>query len=64
YSLQNDPEITLIDSTIEWDEGYDVTARFLDYLNSLDAGFVAELENKTVEQLWSEYKASYGPNGQ
>ncbi|OVA02043.1 Uncharacterized protein family [Macleaya cordata] len=59
-----------------WDEGYDVTAQFLDYCNSLRDGFVAELNNKmstgysnnffvellgkTVDQLWSEYKANYG----
>ncbi|KAJ0077024.1 hypothetical protein Patl1_35398 [Pistacia atlantica] len=60
----------------KWDQGYDVTARFLDYLNSLRNGFVAELNTKmrsgynesyfvdllgkTVDQLWSEYKAKYG----
>ncbi|XP_044507842.1 uncharacterized protein LOC123227204 [Mangifera indica] len=59
-----------------WDHGYDVTARFLDYLNSLKNGFVAELNKKmrtgynasyfvdllgkTVDQLWTEYKAKYG----
>ncbi|XP_031262265.1 uncharacterized protein LOC116120458 [Pistacia vera] len=59
-----------------WDQGYDVTARFLDYLTSLRSGFVAELNKKmrngynerfffdllgkTVSQLWSEYKAKYG----
>ncbi|XP_074343834.1 uncharacterized protein LOC141683047 [Apium graveolens] len=58
-----------------WDQGYDVTARFLDYCNSLRNDFVAELNNKmrdtysdnffvellakTVDQLWSEYKAKY-----
>lgn len=57
-----------------WDQGYDVTARFLDYCNSLRNGFVAELNKKlkdgysanffvdllgkTVDQLWSEYKAA------
>ncbi|KAL7584783.1 hypothetical protein Lser_V15G45845 [Lactuca serriola] len=56
-----------------WDQGYDVTARFLDYCNGLRDGFVAELNNKmrngyndgyfvdllgkTVDQLWAEYKA-------
>ncbi|WRX16289.1 hypothetical protein QQP08_008776 [Theobroma cacao] len=59
-----------------WDQGYDVTARFLDYCNSLRNGFVAklnkkmrtgysanyfvELLGKTVDQLWSDYKAKYG----
>ncbi|KAK3017049.1 hypothetical protein RJ639_006980 [Escallonia herrerae] len=58
-----------------WDQGYDVTARFLDYCNSLRNGFVAELNKKmrsgyssnhfvellgkTVDQLWSDYKAKY-----
>ncbi|XVF45054.1 hypothetical protein PTKIN_Ptkin02bG0174900 [Pterospermum kingtungense] len=61
---------------VKWDQGYDVTARFLDYCNSLRNGFVAELNKKmrtgyndsyfvdilgkTVEQLWSDYKAKYG----
>ncbi|KAJ0963122.1 hypothetical protein J5N97_028244 [Dioscorea zingiberensis] len=59
-----------------WDQGYDVTARFLDYLNGLKDGFVAllnakmkdgysdqyfvDLLGKTVDQLWSDYKAQYG----
>ncbi|GMN37778.1 hypothetical protein TIFTF001_007092 [Ficus carica] len=59
-----------------WDQGYDVTARFLDYCNDLRNGFVAELNKKmrtgysvdffvellgkTVDQLWSDYKAKYG----
>jgi hypothetical protein len=59
-----------------WDEGYSVTARFLDYCNDLMDGFVAklnkkmrdgysdsyfvELIGKTVDQLWSDYKAYYG----
>ncbi|KAK9097295.1 hypothetical protein Sjap_022792 [Stephania japonica] len=58
-----------------WDQGYDVTARFLDYLESLRNGFVAELNRmmrtgysndffmqllgKTVDQLWVDYKAQY-----
>ncbi|XP_062019298.1 uncharacterized protein LOC133735873 [Rosa rugosa] len=58
-----------------WDEGYSVTARFLDYCNGLKDGFVAELNKKmrdgysndffnqllgkTVEQLWTDYKAKY-----
>ncbi|KAM1318541.1 hypothetical protein EV2_003866 [Malus domestica] len=61
-----------------WDQGYDVTARFLDYLNSLKNGFVAEMNKKlrsgysadyfvdllgkNVEQLWREYKAKYAGN--
>ncbi|CAI9304083.1 unnamed protein product [Lactuca saligna] len=56
-----------------WDQGYDVTARFLEYCNGLRDGFVAELNKKmrdgyndgyfvdllgkTVDQLWAEYKA-------
>ncbi|MCL7050438.1 hypothetical protein MKW94_002095 [Papaver nudicaule] len=59
----------------KWDQGYDVTAHFLDYCNSLRSGFVAELNKKmrtgysdnfffellgkTVDQLWSDYKAKY-----
>ncbi|KAK9163792.1 hypothetical protein Syun_004694 [Stephania yunnanensis] len=58
-----------------WDQGYDVTAWFLDYLDSLKNGFVAELNEKmrtgysddffvqllgkTVDQVWAEYKAKY-----
>ncbi|KAJ0010781.1 hypothetical protein Pint_33835 [Pistacia integerrima] len=59
----------------KWNHGYDVTARFFDYCDSLRNGFVAELNKKmkdsysdrffvdllgkTVEQLWSDYKAKY-----
>ncbi|OMO63320.1 hypothetical protein COLO4_32580 [Corchorus olitorius] len=59
-----------------WDQGYDVTARFLDYCDGLRDGFVAELNKmmrtgysadffvqllgKTADQLWSDYKAKYG----
>ncbi|GLT45707.1 hypothetical protein SLA2020_195200 [Shorea laevis] len=59
-----------------WDDGYDVTARFLDYCNDLKNGFVAELNKKmrngyndnyfaelpgkSVDQLWNDYKAKYG----
>ncbi|MBA0818703.1 hypothetical protein Gohar_021248 [Gossypium harknessii] len=59
-----------------WDQGYDVTARFLEYCDGLRNGFVAELNKKmrsgynagffvellgkTVDQLWSDYKAKYG----
>ncbi|KAJ0773604.1 hypothetical protein HanOQP8_Chr03g0101201 [Helianthus annuus] len=58
----------------KWDQGYDVTARFLDYCNGLRDGFVADLNKKmrdgyndgffvdllgkTVDQLWAEYKAT------
>ncbi|KAF6983581.1 hypothetical protein CFC21_001743 [Triticum aestivum] len=58
-----------------WDQGYDVTARFLDYCDSLKAGFVAEMNGKlkdgysddyfvqilgkSVDQLWNDYKAKY-----
>ncbi|XVF45053.1 hypothetical protein PTKIN_Ptkin02bG0174800 [Pterospermum kingtungense] len=61
-----------------WDHGYDVTARFLEYCDSLSNGFVAQLNNKirtgyranyfvdllgkTVDQLWSDYKAKYKGN--
>ncbi|KAG4998476.1 hypothetical protein AAZX31_10G248500 [Glycine max] len=60
----------------KWDQGYDVTARFLDYCNTLKSGFVAQLNKqmrtgysdqffvqllgKTVDQLWQDYKAKYG----
>ncbi|XP_025795368.1 uncharacterized protein LOC112875651 [Panicum hallii] len=59
-----------------WDQGYDVTARFLDYCDSLQPGFVAQLNaklkdgysedyflqilGKNVQQLWQDYKAKYG----
>ncbi|TVU32216.1 hypothetical protein EJB05_23938 [Eragrostis curvula] len=59
-----------------WDQGYDVTARFLDYCDSLKQGFVAQLNakmkngysddffaqilGKDVQQLWQDYKAKYG----
>lgn len=58
-----------------WDEGYSVTARFLDYCNGLRNGFVAELNKKmrsgysnnffvellgkTPDQLFVDYKAKY-----
>ncbi|KAK1323892.1 hypothetical protein QJS10_CPA02g00375 [Acorus calamus] len=61
-----------------WDEGYDVTARFLDYCDGLLAGFVGRLNGmmkmsyspsffvdllgKTVDQLWTDYKAKYSGN--
>ncbi|KAM7470477.1 hypothetical protein LguiA_008660 [Lonicera macranthoides] len=56
-----------------WDQGYGVTARFLEYCEGLRGGFVAELNKKMrsvysehyfidllekpVSQLWDEYKA-------
>ncbi|ONK77994.1 uncharacterized protein A4U43_C02F13100 [Asparagus officinalis] len=60
-----------------WDQGYDVTARFLDYCSGvLRSDFVsllnANMKNgysndlfkqflgKSVDQLWSDYKAHYG----
>lgn len=59
-----------------WDQGYDVTARFLDYLEGRRNGFVPELNRrlrngytadyfvqllrKTVDQLWADYKAAFG----
>lgn len=61
-----------------WDQGYDVTARFLDYCNCLKHGVVAELNNKmrigysdfyfvqllgkTPGQLFQDYKALYKYN--
>ncbi|XP_027112574.1 uncharacterized protein LOC113762752 [Coffea eugenioides] len=61
-----------------WDQGYDVTARFLDYCNSLKNGFVAQLNKKmrngysnnyfvellgkSVDQLWNDYKAKFNTN--
>ncbi|KAH6833154.1 hypothetical protein C2S53_008097 [Perilla frutescens var. hirtella] len=59
-----------------WDEGYGVTARFLEYCDSLRAGFTVDLNNKMrdvykddyfrellgkpLDQLWRDYKAKYG----
>ncbi|CAI9101950.1 OLC1v1000123C1 [Oldenlandia corymbosa var. corymbosa] len=61
-----------------WDQGYDVTARFLDYCNGLKPGFVAQLNKmmrtgyndgyfvqllgKPVTQLWVDYKAKFSTN--
>ncbi|PAN46714.1 hypothetical protein GQ55_9G200900 [Panicum hallii var. hallii] len=58
-----------------WDQGYDVTAWFLDYCDLLRPGFVAQLNakmkdgysddffaqilGKSVQQLWQDYKAKY-----
>lgn len=60
----------------KWDEGYGVTARFLEYCDSLRKGFTVKLNNKMRDvykddyfsellgkhlgQVWSEYKAKYG----
>ncbi|ONI00797.1 hypothetical protein PRUPE_6G105600 [Prunus persica] len=59
-----------------WDQGYDVTARFLDYCENVKTEFVANLNRKmrfgysvnffkditgrTVDQLWRDYKAKFG----
>lgn len=59
----------------QWDQGYDVTAHFLNYCDNIKNGFVAELNRKMkngysesyfsdllgkpVTQLWSDYKAMY-----
>ncbi|KAK3007668.1 hypothetical protein RJ639_014310 [Escallonia herrerae] len=61
-----------------WDQGYDFTARFLEYCEGLRSGFVAELNKKMrhafnesyfedllgkpVDKLWEEYKAKYSNN--
>lgn len=62
----------------DWNQGYEVTAHFLNYCNSIKNGFVAdfnkkmkdsysesyfsELLGKPVTQLWSDYKAMYANN--
>jgi hypothetical protein len=62
-----------------WDQGFDVTARFLDYCSSLKPGFVAQLNaklkngysedyftqitGKNVTQLWLDYVAKCIPLG-
>lgn len=59
----------------KWDEGYGVTARFLEYCDSLRPGFTVDLNNKMrevykdeyfhdllgkpLDQVWKEYKAKY-----
>ncbi|PKI38781.1 hypothetical protein CRG98_040822 [Punica granatum] len=59
-----------------WDQGYEVTAYFLEYCGGLKGGFVAQLNammkdsysdnffdsllGKSVDQLWSDYKLAYG----
>uniref|UniRef100_A0A0D6QRK1 Plant basic secretory protein (BSP) family protein n=1 Tax=Araucaria cunninghamii TaxID=56994 RepID=A0A0D6QRK1_ARACU len=58
-----------------WDEGYAVTAYFLQYCESVSSGFVAnmnaklaggwdvgffkDLTGKSVDELWNDYKAKY-----
>ncbi|KAL3614252.1 hypothetical protein CASFOL_042326 [Castilleja foliolosa] len=62
-----------------WDQGYDITARFLEYCDELKPGFVAELNKmmkfdysdsyfekltgKSVGLLWGDYKAKYRSRG-
>jgi len=59
----------------KWDQGYDVTAYFLQYCDTVASGFVAkmnsklrdgwdlgffnDLTGKSVDELWSDYKAKY-----
>lgn len=59
-----------------WDEGYAVTAYFLEYCNGIKDGFVGEINGlmkdgysdeyfvqilgKNVDDLWNDYKANYG----
>ncbi|KAK3035719.1 hypothetical protein RJ639_033421 [Escallonia herrerae] len=73
----NGPGFALPGQGDRWDEGYSVTARFLEYCDSLRPAFTAALNNKMrhaysedyfvellgkpVNQLWSEYKAKYAP---
>ena len=61
-----------------WDQGYEVTAYFLDYCENIRNGFVADLNKmmkngysesyfiellgKPVAELWSDYKALYAIN--
>ncbi|GLJ24694.1 hypothetical protein SUGI_0472610 [Cryptomeria japonica] len=63
----------------KWDQGYDVTAYFLQYCESISSGFVAnmntklasgwdvgffnDITGKSVDQLWSDYKAKYASSG-
>ncbi|KAL1812027.1 hypothetical protein ACET3Z_022092 [Daucus carota] len=63
---------------VNWDDGYDITAHFLEYCNGLRDGFVAELNGKmkysysedyfvhllgkNVNDLWMNYKARYNTN--
>ncbi|GLJ24739.1 hypothetical protein SUGI_0472940 [Cryptomeria japonica] len=59
----------------KWDQGYDVTALFLQYCDSISSGFVAKINakmasgwdvgffrditGKSVDQLWRDYKAKH-----
>jgi len=59
----------------KWDEGYTVTAYFLQYCDTVTSGFVAkmnsklrdgwdlgffnDLTGKSVDELWNDYKAKY-----
>ncbi|XP_030469665.1 uncharacterized protein LOC115688072 [Syzygium oleosum] len=61
-----------------WDEGYAVTAYFLEYCSGLRDGFIADLNammkyyysdaffvqllGKSVYELWDDYKLQYGGN--
>ncbi|KAL5788180.1 hypothetical protein ACOSP7_005129 [Xanthoceras sorbifolium] len=63
-------------SGLRWDDGYEITAYFLEYCNGLKDGFVAELNafmeysyrddffvqllGKSVDDLWNDYKSLYG----
>ncbi|OWM87721.1 uncharacterized protein LOC116203548 [Punica granatum] len=63
-----------------WDEGYAVTAYFLEYCSDLKFGFIAELNarmkhyysdnffrqllGKSVHELWEDYKADYAKKDQ
>ncbi|XP_076909959.1 uncharacterized protein LOC143567410 [Bidens hawaiensis] len=58
-----------------WDQGYDFTARFLEYCDGINPGFVAKLNKKMrfdfyvkyfegltgkpIDQLWRDYKSKY-----
>ncbi|XP_071740359.1 uncharacterized protein [Rutidosis leptorrhynchoides] len=60
----------------KWDQGYHITALFLEYCDTVtpsfvaklnkmmrkkyDVGYFKEITGKPVEQLWSDYKAKYG----
>ncbi|CAN1347019.1 Basic secretory protease (Fragments) [Linum perenne] len=43
-----------------WDQGYEVTARFLDYCGGSRDGYFKTLMEKSVDELWSEYKRRVG----
>jgi len=70
------PHWVLRGQGLRWDQGYDVTARFLDYCENMYPGFAANLNTKmesgysssffqrftgkTVDELWTDYKVQYG----